>query len=258
MTYSYTSGNLTSVTDVAGGISAFGYDGSNRLVQVRSARFHSDGALPTPPSSCAGSGTSHTVTNHYDSSSRVDCQWDQNSNETTFSYTGTPGTAVGGTTTITDPVGNVTVDGYEYGVRVLQTRGSGSSAATTLWQYDPSTLAFTAMVNPNGGVTTYSVDSSGNILSSLDPLGRTTTNTYNSFNEALTSEDGNGVTTTNTYDSRGTRSTIEHALTSTSATATNCKSPSTAVAMAQVTCYTYGDTVHPGDVTQVTDPDGQA
>ena len=259
VTYSYTSGNLTSVTDVNGGISDFGYDSSSRLVQMRSARYHSNGTLPTPPSSCSGSGTSDTVTNHYDGSGRVDCQWDQNDNETTLSYAGSPGTAAGGTTTITDPAGNVTVDGYAYGVRVLETRGSGTAAAaTTLWQYDPATLAFTAVINPNGGVTTFSVDSSGNILSSLDPLGRTTTNTYNSFNEVLTSEDGNGVTTTYTYDSNGNPLTVSTPLTGASGTATNCKSPSTAVAIAQVTCFTFGDSVHPGDVTQVTDPDGQA
>lgn len=91
-----------------------------------------------------------------------------------------------------------------------------------------------------------------------DPLGRVTTNTYHSHNEVLTTKDGNSVTTTNTYDSNGNLLTTSRPLTGTSATATHCKSPSTAVAMAQVTCYTYGNSTYPGDVTQMTDPDGKS
>ncbi len=106
-------GNLSSVTDVNGGITDFGYDTSHRMVQMRETRFHSDGALPTAPSSCTGSGTTHAVTNHYDSNGRVDCQWDANGNKTSFDYT-----SIAGATKITDPAGNV--DG-----RLLQSRCHG-------------------------------------------------------------------------------------------------------------------------------------
>ena len=248
------SGNLASVTDVNGGITDFGYDSSHRVVQMRQTRYHSNGSLPTPPSSCSGSGTSDTVTNHYDGSGRIDCQWDANGNKTSFDYT-----SISGATKVTDPVGNVTVDYYNQGLLVGTTKGYGtSSAATWLFGYDPDTLTSTEVEDPNGNLSTQTVDSNGNVLTTSDPIGRTTTRTYNSLNEVLTSEDGNGVTTTYTYDSNGNLLTVSTPLVGTSATATNCKSPSTAVAIAQVTCYTYGDSSHPGDVTQITDPDGNA
>ena len=95
--------------------------------------------------------------------------------------------------------------------------------------------------DPNGGTTRYTVDSSGNALSTTDPLGRTTSATYNSLNEPLTKTDGNGVTTTYTYDAHGNLLTVSTPLAGTSQTA--------------ATTDAYGDG-HPGDVTGITDPDG--
>lgn len=257
VTYGYTSGNLTSVTDLNGGITDMKYDGSHQLTLLRSANFHANGALGTAPSTCSSTPVSDAVNNHYDGSGRVDCQWDPSGNKTTLSYSGTPQTAAGGTTTITDPASDEVQDGYQWGVRTYETRGYGSAvAATTYFMYDPATLALTGTMDPNGNVTSYTVDSSGNVLTKTDPLGRVTTSTYNGFNEPLTVEDGNGVTTTNTYDVSGNPLTTSTPLTGTAATATNCKSPSTAVAMAQVTCFTYGNGTFPGAVTQMTDPDG--
>jgi YD repeat-containing protein len=258
VSYSYDgSGNLQEVTDVNGGDTDFAYDGSHRMTIMRAPNFHGNGSLGSGPSTCSSTPTSDAVNNHYDGSGRVDCQWDPEGNKTTFSYSGSPFTASGGTTIVTDPAGNETEDGYQWGVRTFETKGYGSAvAATTYYTYDPTTLGLIATMDPDGNVTTYTVDSSGNPLTITDPLGRVTTTTYNSLNEVLTSEDPNGVTTTYTYDGNGNLLTVSTPLTGTAATATNCKSPSTAVAMAQVTCYTYGNGTYPGDVTQMTDPDG--
>lgn len=247
VSYSYDgSGNLEDVTDVNGGDTHFAYDGSHRMTTMK------DPVCEALGGSCPG------VQNHYDGSGRVDWQKDQLNRETTFAYSGTPDTASGGTTIVTDPSSNETLDGYQWGLLTFETRGYASAdAATTYYQYDPSTLALTGVLDPNGNLTTYTVDSSGNILTTTDPLSRTTTKTYNALNEVLTTEDGNGVTTTYTYDANGNLLTVSTPLSGTSATATNCKSPSTAVAMAQVTCYTYGNGTYPGDVTQSTDPDGK-
>jgi len=48
VTFDYTNGSsdLTDVTDVGGGHSQFLYDTSHRMVEMRSARFASDGAMP--------------------------------------------------------------------------------------------------------------------------------------------------------------------------------------------------------------------
>ncbi len=75
-------------------------------------------------------GLSGIIT-HYDSQGRVDYQTDQLNRKTKFVYAGDPSSANGGTTTITDPKGNVTVDTYEYGVKVAETKGSGTSDAAT-------------------------------------------------------------------------------------------------------------------------------
>ena len=164
-----------------------------------------------------------------------------------FSYTGSPGDATGGTTTTTDPASNVTVEGYQYGVRTFITTGSGTSdAATISFEYDPDTLAFIGIIDPNGNLTTQNVDSSGNVLTSTDPLGNVTTNTYNSFNEVLTTEDGNGVTTTNTYDA-------------TTGAPTSTKTPLTGTSPLkyQETDYAHTNGTYPGDVTSMTDPNGK-
>ena len=51
-------------------------------------------------------------------------------------------TASSATTTVTDPKGNVILDGYQFGLLTSMTRGYGTTqAATTQYRYDPNTLA---------------------------------------------------------------------------------------------------------------------
>ena len=234
VSYSYDgSGNLQDVTDVAGGDTNFAYDGSHRITTIKDPVCEAIGG------GCPG------VQNHYDGNGRVDWQKDQLNRETTFSYDGTPGDATGGTTTTTDPKGNVTVEGYEYGVRTFITRGYGTAdAATTSVLYDPDTLAFTGILDANGNLTTQTVDSSGNVLTTTDPLGRVTTNTYNSFNELLTTEDGNGITTTNTYDGNGNLTGTSRPVSGTSCTC-------------EVITYNHANGTYPGDVTSADDGDSK-
>jgi RHS repeat-associated protein len=245
VSYSYDSnGNLEDVIDVNGGDTHYEYDSSHQMTVMKDP-------VCEATSGCPG------VENDYNSSGQVDWQKDQLNRETTFSYSGTPYTAAGGSTLVTDPAGNETDYQYQWGLLTAETVGYGTSdAATTRDQYDPATLGLIGVEDPNGNITSYTRDSSGNVLTTSDPLGRVTTHTYNSFDEVLTTEDGNGVTTTNTYNSNGDLTSTSTPLTNTTATGTNCGSPTTAVAMAAVTCYTYGDTTYPGDLTAVTDPDG--
>jgi RHS repeat-associated protein len=233
VSYSYTSDQLTDVTDVAGGDTNFAYDGSHRITTMK------DPVCEALGGSCPG------VQNHYDGSSRIDWQKDQLNRETTFSYSGSPGDVAGGTTTVTDPASNVTVDGYQYGVRTYETRGYGTAAAgTTYWGYDPATLVLTTIIDPDGNVTTQTVDANGNVLTSTDPLGRVTTNTYNALNELLTSEDGNGITTTKTYDGSGNLTTTSRPVSGTSCTC-------------QVVTYNHANGTYPGDVTSMVDGDSK-
>jgi RHS repeat-associated protein len=223
VTFSYDgNGNLVAARDVAGGITKFTYDGNHLVSTMTDPR-------------------GGVVTNTYDSQGRIVKQTDPLNNATTYAYSGDNFSGSGGTTTITDPNGNVTVERYQYGLLVSETRGYGtSSAATWTYSYDPATLGITKETDPNGHVTTKAYDANGNLLSRTDPLGRKTIYTYNSLNEPVTVTDPLGITTTNTYDSHG-----------------NLLSTSTPIGSSTAsTTYSYGDSAHPGDVTAMTDPNG--
>lgn len=219
-------GNLTSVTDMNGGLTKFTYDASHLLLTITDPR----GNVVT--------------TNHYDASQRADWQTDGLNRKTTFAYSGTPLTAAGGSTTTTDPKGNVSVDQYINGERTAITRGYGTpQSATWQYRYDPGSLGPSVVVDPNGHATSYTYDAAGNRTGATDPLGRTTTSTYDSLNDLTSMTDPKGVTTTFTYDSGGnllSRST-----------------PLVGSSQTQTTTLTYGDAAHPGDVTAVTDPAGK-
>ena len=231
--YNDGAGDLTDVIDVNGGHTHYVYDTAHRLTGMVSPKCYA-----TP--GCPG------ITTQYNSAGQVDSQTDQLGRTTMFVYSGDPTSAAGGTTTITDPKGNVTVETYEYGVRVSETRGYGTpQAATTTYSYDPATVQPVSITDPNGSATLMTYDASGNLLTRTDSLGRLTTYTYNSFNEPLAITDARRVTTTNTYDARGN-------LTSTSTPCSSCTPTA-----AQATTYTYADPLHPGDVTAMTDADGK-
>ena len=140
----------------------------------------------------------------------------------------------------------MTYDVYQYGLLVQETKGYGTaSAATWTYQYDPDTLGLVLETDPNGNTTTFTVDGSGNQLTSLDALGRTTSTTYNSFNEPLTKEDGNNVTTTYTYNGDGDLTSASTPLVG------------TMPLQHQETDYYYANSSYPGDVTSMKDPDGK-
>jgi RHS repeat-associated protein len=217
-------GNLTDVTDVNSGTWHFTYDSAHRIVTMTDPR-------------------GGVVTNHYDSGGRADWQTDALGRRTSFAYIGA-NLAGGGSTTITDPGGNVTIDSYQNGLLVSQTRGAGTAAAATwMYDYDPVSIGRTSVRNPDGHTTTSTYDSNGNLLSVTDPLGHTATYTYNTFNEALTQQDALGVTTTYSYDAYGNLTQVSRPLVGTG--------------QVQTTVYHHADPIHPGDVTSMTDPAGK-
>ena len=64
-----------------------------------------------------------------------------------------------------------------------------------------------SMTDPQGRITTYTIDSHGNRLSETDPLGGTRSWTYDSHGNVLTDTDKDGNTTTYAYDAYGNRIT---------------------------------------------------
>ena len=175
-TYSYdSSGDLTSVTDPVGRVTSFTYDtGGEHLLLT----------MTFPNGQSGGPDAGDKVTNTYDSSGRVLTQTDPKGQETTYAYSGDNFSASGGTTTITDPDGNVEVQDYTNGELTSLTKGyGGSSPSTTTYTYDPSTLGTTSVTDPESHTTSATYDNDGNKLTSTNGLGNTWTYAYNSFDE---------------------------------------------------------------------------
>lgn len=220
-------GNLTAVTNVNGGTTHFTYDAHHLLLTMTDPR-------------------GGVLTNHYDAKHRVDRQTNQLGRRTTFTYTGRPGSAAGGTTTITDPRGNVTIERYVEGVRVAVIGGAGTRhAATWRYTYDPATLGIISVIDPNGHITRMTYDRHGNPLTVIDALHRRTVYTWDTLNDLTSITDPTNVKTTWIYDTKGNLRRIARPLFGRGRRA------------AQVTSYHYGDRAHPGDVTAVTTPDNQ-
>jgi RHS repeat-associated protein len=213
------SGNLSTVTDVAGGQTRFTYSANHLLLTMADAR-------------------SDVVTNTYDASNRVISQTDQLSRNTTFSY-------ATGSTTVTDPKGNVTQDQYnQLNERVVKIRGFGTtSAATWHFAYETATAALNSVTDPDGHISTTTHDASANPLTGTDALGRVTTLTWDAMNDLTSMTDPLGITTTLTYDANGNL--------------LSRSSPLSGTSFVQTYTYQYADGTHPGDVTGVVDPDGK-
>ena len=232
--YAYdAAGDLTDVTDVGGGDTHFTYDSAHRMLTMR---------MPSQAPGVPGS-TGAAVANTYDGEGRVVEQTDQLGRTTKFTYSGEPLGEAGGTTTITDATGNITMQSYRFGELTSETRGYGTpEAATWKFEYDQSTLSLASVTDPDGNTTESTYDAEGNVLTTEDALKRKTVNTYDSLNDLLTSTDPMGVTTTMTYDGRGNLLSTARPLTGSSEV--------------QTTTYAYEDPAHPGDLTSMTNPDG--
>ena len=151
---------------------------------------------------------------------------------------------------LTDSLGNTT----SYAAEIVggqwkstDTQGSGCSTCTVRGvvhnSFDARGNTLTT-TDPAGNTTTYTYDSSNNLLSESHQLNPTTTATtsytYNSLGEVLTVTDPLGNVTTNTYDSHGNLLTV-----------TSPKPNSNTAA--SVTTFAYNSL---GELTTITDPLG--
>lgn len=227
------SGDLVEVIDAGGGHWSFTYDAAHRMLTMREPKYFGNSATTPAP----------VTTNHYDSEGRVDWQSDPLGRTTYFDYTIIPGS-----TKITDPRGNVSVQEYNYGQLTSLTKGYGTPAAATWsYAYDPETLNVTEVVDPNGHVSSATYDGDGNQLTATDGLGRKSSATYSGLGGPLTLTDPAGVTTTLAYDNEGRGNLVSVS------TPLIGSSP----ALNRVVTNNYGDPLRPGDITSVTDPKGK-
>ena len=125
---------------------------------------------------------------------------------TSFSYAGNNMSPTGGTTTITDPHGNLSEDQYVNGVLIGHVVDpSAPVPAQTSFVRNSMDMPVT-IVDPDGHASSATYDADGNMLTSTDASNNTWTYTYNQFNEVLTASPPTGSTkpeTVDTYDSAG-------------------------------------------------------
>ncbi|WP_238009117.1 RHS repeat-associated core domain-containing protein [Dactylosporangium sp. AC04546] len=218
-TYAYSpAGDLTEVTEVT--------DGRTRRFEYQHHRLTRE---------VSGEGGEWRTA--YGADGRMTGQIDPTDGQTVITYRGDGATAGGGTTTVTNPAGDVTEYVF-HGLRLTETtRGRGTAdAATTRYTY--GTDGFVATVtDPGGGRTRYTYNGAGDVASVTDAEGRTTT--YTTDDEGRTTKVVDPAQHETRYDFVG-----GNLVRTTDATG-------------NTTEYEHADARHPGDVTGIRNGAGQ-
>lgn len=274
LAFSYSAGNLTTITDTVGRTVSLSYDGSNRLTQIQDPlgrkvtyAYDGSGRLATVTDKIGNAtgqnplqhqwkyaydgASSHLttisdpdarvrVTNTYDAQGRVYQQRDALSQLTSLAYSA-------GQTVVTDPRGNPTTYVFDGHFRELSESISVGGATKTLsYAYD-SAGNRASITDRNGKITDFTYDPQGNLLTKTDPQVGTspryvTSFQYDSKNNLTLITDARGMTTTMTYDP------TTNVLTS---VARQIDAGSSAT-----TKYEYTDGANPGMPTRVIAPRG--
>jgi RHS repeat-associated protein len=229
-------GELTSFTDVGGGVWSFTYLGGHLLGDVRDPRHH-------------GGGPDEVVRNTYDHLGRVVAQVDEEGQTMRLDYF----TPEPEWTTVTLPSGMQRIDRYADGLCVGRTYAPGTALEQQVdFVRDPGTLVLDKVTNAAGEETLFESDERGNRIKATDASGRVTRWTYNSFDQVtsvsvgetaapLTPSTANVVTSTVAYNADGLPTAMVDAA-GTAAEAT--------------TTFTY-DTTHREDLVAVVDGRGK-
>ncbi|MDX3311449.1 RHS repeat protein [Streptomyces sp. ME08-AFT2] len=223
VSYGYTGGLLTSVTDPAGRSSSYAYDANKRLSSY------------TDP---AGG----KVTNVYDTAGRIKSQTDQNDRTTTFTWDGKSESHTtapdGGVWTdvyaanvlmetidpygksiayeydrylrpaaITDQRGNTTQMTYDSGGRMLTRTAPTALGYAESWTYDAAGN-ITSHTDGRGNKTIYTYSTSNQLTSATDPMGGKTAYTYTALGSLETVTTPRGKVTAYGYDAAGNRTSV--------------------------------------------------
>lgn len=214
-------GNLTQVTDIAGGVTKYSYDVSHMMQSVTDPRTDCTCILKMAIDDVSG---------------RISTETNQDGvNTTSFTY------GVN-STTIQNPDGDLIAEHYQNNALVSRTLAyQTAESVTSIYSYDSVTQGVTAITDPAGHTSTYTWYPTGYEHSYTDPLQHGVSFTYDSLNDMLTATDALQVTTTYKYDAAGNILSVSTPLVGSSQT--------------QVTSYAHADSAHPADVTSVTDAD---
>jgi RHS repeat-associated protein len=251
-TYSYSAGDptdagTTTVKDPDLHSTVYTHDGQGRVTSVKDANGNSRSSTYDADNNVAtgvdamGTGAAHTTTYGWDAAANPTSVQLPTGASASLAYQTVAGADLPGT--LTDPSGDKTKYTYDSAGNTLTVATSGADGGTTTSTYNgssPTCGGFQgqkcSVKDPDGRVTKFTYDSSGNLtkVSPPSPQGATTY-TYDALGRPLTATDGNGVQISYTYDARDRITRTE------------------AAGHTAATTYTYdGD----GNLTQQTDPNG--
>ena len=181
VSFAYTNGLLTQVTNPNGSPAVFTYDSSRQMLSLTGG----DGAL--------------IATNTYDAQGRVTQQTDGVAGHGALKFSYQQDSPTGNiTTTVTDKTGAVSVYTFTFDYDLLSVKDA--LGRTTSYTYD-TLHNLTSKTDALGNVSKWTYDASGNVLAASDAAGKVTTYTYDSNNNLLTTTDPVGGVATRAYDS---------------------------------------------------------
>jgi RHS repeat-associated protein len=204
----YADGQVKTITDPLGRVTAFAYDADGRLQTQTAAQGTPDQAITTYEYDAAGNLSavidpdSHRTEYHYDSMNRLTLVHDALGHDTTLTYD-----VSGNVLTATDARGNVTTNAYDSFSRLIQTTGPDPdgpgplSAPVTTYTYDPAGNLI-RMVDPLQHATAYAYDARKRLIAVTDALAGITSYEYDLDNNRTAVTDPDGNRTQLTYDLR--------------------------------------------------------
>jgi RHS repeat-associated protein len=232
-------GRVTSITDSFGEIAERGYDTESQLTDgidrnglAASATYDANGNVLTTTQPGVG-----TTTYTYDTLNRLESMTTSAQATTTYGYDGderipstvtneldqvttydvvdglvmsvTDADAVATTygydtqrrlTSVTNAYNESTTYTYTYNARGQRETMLSPSGRTTTWAYDPITHRLASTTAPDTGVTSYTYDDAGRVLTITDPTNAVTINTYDTAGRLETTTDAGGAITQFEYD----------------------------------------------------------
>jgi RHS repeat-associated protein len=218
-------GNLVSITDTVGRSVALSYDAANRIAQIadplaRVLKYEYGAAGDLVKWTDARGGTmtfaydaTHRVTrivdrrgntliaNVYDSNGRVISQGNGRGFTSSFAY----GSPTASDTSITDPLGNVSVHTHDPLFRLI--RETDPLGHFITYGYDSNNNR-TGVTDRNGNTTAFAYDAKANVTSKLDALGNATLIQYNALNDPISKTDALGKITLFAYDAKGNLTSV--------------------------------------------------
>ena len=200
LSFTYTNGKITTVTDPMSREWTLSYDGNGRLSEITWPAVGGNTYTEEFEYDTGGNSLITTYTDRrgkewdfgYDGSCRITSAADPEGNTVGYSYPSSTQTV------ITDANSNDTTHDFDSSGRLETVTDALSNTEVYEWDGDNNK---TQVTDRRGKVWTFEFDGNGNCTESTNPLNKTTTQTWNSKNRPLVTTTPLGNQVVNTYDS---------------------------------------------------------